>query len=195
MQLISQASLEEMWSPVVPVGQGPEGMGYGLGWGVGDLGGQRMLAHSGSVGVSGSYFLLAPDRHIAIAVLANMAGEEKASVAMDVLRIALGIEPSPPAPALDWRLAASRFSPDPEVWTTYVGEYDSPQGVLRVYREQDQLRISSGEAVFDLVPLSDTAFMLLGDETEFDELPAEFRRSCDGSLGLYLAGAQFGHKH
>ena len=76
----------------------------------------------------------------------------------------------------------------------YVGDDQSPQGTLRVYREQDQLHVSGGGAVFDLVPLSDTAFILLGDDTAFDEVPAEFRRDPNGSMGFYLGGARFGSK-
>jgi CubicO group peptidase (beta-lactamase class C family) len=193
-QLITQASLDEAWTPIVPLGQGPGRYGYGLGWGIGELAGQRVLAHSGTVETAGSYFLLAPDRRIAVGVLANMAGDEKTDLAMDVLSIALGDEPSPPAPALDWRLPASRFTPNPEVWAAYVGDYRSPQGTLRVYREQNGLHISAGGAMFDLVPLSDTAFILLGDDAAYDEVPAEFRRESDGSLGFYLAGARFGLK-
>jgi hypothetical protein len=48
--------------------------------------------------------------------------------------------------------------------------------------------------VFDLVPLSDTAFILLGDDTAFDEVAAEFRRDPSGSMGFYLGGARFGLK-
>jgi CubicO group peptidase (beta-lactamase class C family) len=194
MQIITQASLDESWTPSVPVGQGPDGLGYGLGWGVGNLGDQRMLAHSGSIGTSGSYFLLAPDQRIAVGVLANMTGDEKAELALDVLSITLGNAPSPHAPALDWRLAASRFTPNPDAWAAFVGDYQSPQGTLRVYREQNQLHLSSGGSVFDLVPLSETAFILLGDETAFDEMPAEFRRDPNGSMGFYLGGARFGLK-
>jgi CubicO group peptidase (beta-lactamase class C family) len=193
-QIISQASLDETWAPIVPMGDGPDHYGYGLGWAVADVGGQRVLAHSGTVETAGSYFLLAPDQRIAVGVLANLTGEEKAVLAKDVLSIMLGTEPSPHAPTLDWRLAAGRFTPNTDAWAAYVGDYQSPQGTLRVYREQDQLHISAGGAVFDLVPLSDTAFILLGDESAFDEVPAEFRRESNGSLGFYVAGARFGLK-
>jgi CubicO group peptidase (beta-lactamase class C family) len=193
-QIIAQASLDEAWTPMVPLGEGPDHYGYGLGWGVGELGGQRILAHSGTVDTAGSYFLLVPDQRIAVGVLANMTGDEKAELAMDVLSMTLGNEPSPRAPALDWRPAASGFTPNPEVWGAYVGDYQSPQGALRVYREQDQLHVSGGGAVFDLVPLSDTAFILLGDDTALDEVAAEFRRDPNGSVGFYLGGARFGLK-
>jgi hypothetical protein len=178
----------------VPLGEGPDQYGYGLGWGIGELGDQRILAHSGTVGTAGSYFLLAPDQRIAVGVLANMAGDEKADLARDVLSITLGNEPSPHAPALDWRPAASRFTPNPDVWAAYVGDYQSPQGTLRVYGEQEELHVLSGGSVFDLVPLSDTAFILLGDDAAFDEIPAEFRRDPNGSIGFYLSGARFGVK-
>jgi CubicO group peptidase (beta-lactamase class C family) len=191
-QIISQASLDETWSPVVAMGQGPTQ--YGLGWSVSELSGQRVLAHSGSVDTAGSFFVLAPDQHIAVGVLANLTGDEKEQLAMDVLSLALGSEPLAPAPALDWRLAVSQFTPDLNAWSVYYGEYQSPQGMLRVYREDNQLYLTSGGLVFDLVPLSDTAFILLGDETAFDELAAEFRRESNGGVGFYLSGARFGFK-
>jgi len=58
----------------------------------------------------------------------------------------------------------------------------------------NQLHLTSGELVFDLVPHSDTAFILLGDESAFDEVPAEFRRETNGSIGFYVGGTRFGVK-
>jgi CubicO group peptidase (beta-lactamase class C family) len=193
-RIITQASLDEAGTPLVPMGAGPDQFGYGLGWGIADMAGLRVLAHSGTVETAGSYFLLVPDQHIAVGVLANLTGDEKEQVAMDVLNITLANEPSPRAPAPDWRPAADRFTPNLDAWSAYLGDYQSPQGILRVYREQQQLHVSSSGAVFDLVPLSDSRFILLGDETAFDEVPAEFRREADGSMGFYLAGTRFGSK-
>jgi CubicO group peptidase (beta-lactamase class C family) len=192
-QIISQASLDETWTPIAAMGQGPSRQ-YGLGWGVSDIGGQRVLEHSGSVETAGSYFVIARDQRMAVGVLANLTGDEKEELAMDVLSIALGNEPRTHNPAPDWRLAASQFKPNLEVWSAYVGEYRSPQGMFRVYREGNQLHIASGGLVFDLVPLSDSTFILLGDESAFDEVPAEFRRGANGSIGLYLGGSPFGMK-
>src|SRR5205823_10831518 len=79
---------------------------------------------------------------IAVGVLPNMTGDEKTELALDVLSIALGNAPSPHARVLDWRLAASRFTPNPDAWAAFVGDYQSPQGTLRVYREQNQLHLS-----------------------------------------------------
>ena len=194
VQIISQGSLDETWTPIVPIGEGPNHYGYGLGWGVAELGGQRVLAHSGTVETAGSYFLLAPDQRIAVGVLANLTGDEKAELALDVLSIAFGNEPGPATPTVDWRLAASRFTPNLDVWPAYLGEYQGPLGVLRVYREENHLHIASGGSVFDLVPLSDTTFVLLGDETGFDEVPAEFRRDSNGRVMLLVQGQPMGVK-
>ncbi len=191
-QIISQASLDESWTPIVAMGEGSRQ--YGLGWSVANIGGQRVVAHSGSIDTAGSFFVIAPDHGIAVGVLANLASDEKEELAMDVLSIALGNEPTVPSPAPDWRIAASRFTPDLNAWSAYFGEYQSPQGMLRVYREANQLHLTSGGLVFDLVPLSDSTFILLGDESGFDELPAEFRRESNGGMGLYLSGARFGFK-
>jgi CubicO group peptidase (beta-lactamase class C family) len=191
-RLLVQTSLDETWTPIAAMDDG--GRYDGLGWSVADMGGQRVLAHSGSVDTAGSYFLVAPDQRIAVGVLANLSGDEKAEVAMDVLRIAFGNEPSAPTPTVDWRLAASRFTPNLDVWSAYLGDYQGPRGILRVCRDEDQLHIASGGSVFDLVPLSDTTFVLLGDETASDEVPAEFRRDSNGSVVFLIKGQPLGIK-
>src|SRR5919202_1588172 len=137
-QLISPASIEQMWTPEPASGAEV----YGLGWGVEHVSGMRVLSHAGDLGAPGAYgssgsrFLLVPERHLAVGVLANMGSLEKAEIAQNLLTIVLGGEPvTRPAPP-DWR--QTTFTPDRAVWASYLGEYQAPQPI-RVYQEGDKL--------------------------------------------------------
>jgi len=46
--LLSQASLQRMWTPFVLNNGQPNGAGYGFGWAVGDFNGHRVIHHSGA---------------------------------------------------------------------------------------------------------------------------------------------------
>ena len=87
-----------------------------------------MTSPPGRVRSSGSQFLLAPDRHLGIAVLANMSSLEKAEIAQDTLAIMLGGEPAARPARPDWR--QSTFAPDRAVWANYVGEYQTSDGSI-----------------------------------------------------------------
>ncbi len=65
------AVLEEMWRPVVPVGDPPWDEAAGLGWAVGTYLGHRAVSHSGADPGFGSRLVLLPDRRTGVVVLAN----------------------------------------------------------------------------------------------------------------------------
>jgi len=91
-QVITSGSIDQMWTPEPATGN----EAYGLGWGELNVAGVRLWSHAGDLaagpgyGSSGSQFLLVPDRHLGIAVLANMSSLEKAEIAQDALAIMLG---------------------------------------------------------------------------------------------------------
>src|SRR5919202_232650 len=137
-QVISPASIDQLWTPEPASGA----EAYGLGWGVEQVSGMRVLSHAGDLGAPGAYggsgsrFVLVPERRLAVGVLANMSSLEKAEVAQNLLTIVLGGEPvTRPVPP-DWR--QTTFTPDRTVWASYLGEYQSPQPI-RVYQEGDKL--------------------------------------------------------
>ena len=73
------------------------------------LHGLRLLSHAGDVGAPGAYgssgsqFMLAPERHLAVGVLANLSSFEKAEIAQDTLTILLGGVPAARPVPPDWR--------------------------------------------------------------------------------------------
>ena len=71
-KLLSDASLEEMWSPAVPTVAGRSDVAYGLGWYVQEWAGHRMLWHTGRWPPSTSaLYLKLPDEGLTFIVLAN----------------------------------------------------------------------------------------------------------------------------
>ncbi len=189
-QVITSASIDQMWTPEPAAGN----EAYGLGWGEMNLSGLRLLSHAGDLaagagyGSSGSQFLLAPDRHLGIAVLANMSSLEKAEIAQDSLAIMLGGEPAARPARSDWR--QSTFVPDRAVWASYAGEYQTSDGSgsMRVYREGDRLLGEGGGLTMEFVPVSDTQFVMLSDVSTLDEVLVEFERHADASVVLVLFG-------
>ena len=187
-QVITSGSIDQMWTPEPATGN----EAYGLGWGELNVAGVRLWSHAGDLaagpgyGSSGSQFLLVPDRHLGIAVLANMSSLEKAEIAQDALAIMLGGEPAARPARSDWR--QSTFAPNRAVWANYAGEYQTPDGPLRVYREGDRLLGETGGLTMEFVAISDTQFVLLSDVSTLDEASVEFERHADASVVLVLFG-------
>jgi CubicO group peptidase (beta-lactamase class C family) len=68
---LDPAVLEQMWQPVVPVGDPPWEEDAGLGWAVGTYLGHRAVSHSGADPGFGSRLVLLPGRRTGVVVLAN----------------------------------------------------------------------------------------------------------------------------
>jgi hypothetical protein len=127
-------------------------------------------------------------------VLANMSSLEKAEIAQDALAILLGGEPAARPARPDWQ--KTTFTPDRAVWAGYVGEYQTSDGSIRVYREGDRL-LSAGGGVpvtNEFVPLSDTRFVMPSEVRTLGEESAEFQRQADGSVVLLFRGQPPGLK-
>jgi len=194
-QVISPVSIDQMWTPEPASGS----ESYGFGWNELHISGMRLLSHAGDVGAGGEYgssgsqFLIAPERGVAIAVLTNMSSLEKAEIAEDTLAIVLGAEPPVRPVAPDWR--HSTFAPNRAAWDALVGDYQTSDGVLRVHREGDTLFASVVGASVEFVPQSDTTFIMLSSEfSALDEVSAEFQRQADGSVVLQFMGRPFAVK-
>ena len=74
--ILPKARMEDMWTSRKD-GQG-KSTGYGLGWGIGSIGGKRLVDHSGSQNGANSYWRLYPDDDIAVVVLSNRADHNPA---------------------------------------------------------------------------------------------------------------------
>jgi CubicO group peptidase (beta-lactamase class C family) len=139
VQVSSPASIARMWMSEPASG----GEAYGFGWNEMNLGGMRLLTHSGDIGAAGQYgssgsvCTISPDHHFAIGMLSNMSSLEKLEITPDALTILLGGEPAARPVVPDWR--TSKFTPNRDVWAACVGEYQTGHGPLRLYRDGDKL--------------------------------------------------------
>ena len=191
--VITPDSLDQMWTPEPATGA----ESYGLGWGVANVGGMRLLLHAGDLsgsetfGGSASQFVIVPEHRLAVGVLANMSSLEKAEIAQDIVAIVLGGEPAVRPTQPDWR--ATTFSPDRGVWNAYVGEYETVSGRLSIYQEGDKLLGLGGGIGIEFVPQSDTTFVML-TAGALDEAPIDFVTHADGRVMLVFNGQPIGIK-
>jgi len=189
VRMVSQASLDQMWAPAARVGDTLE---YGLGWFISQQEGLRAVVHPGEVLTMGSMFVLVPERRLGVAVLANRDVDGKDEIAEGVARLLLGMEPVPrEVPRIG---PENTFVPNRAVWDRYVGEYETPQGTLRIFRGGDDLAGAIMTFGFELEPLSDTTFVIHTEISSFDETVIELRPEPDGSVSLYVKGQRFGVK-
>jgi len=188
-RVLSQSSLDQMFTPAARVGDNLE---YGLGWFLSQQEGLRAAIHPGEVLTMGSMFVLVPERRLGVAVLANRDVDGKDEIAEGVARQLIGIEPvlrEVPRIGPD-----NTFVPNRAVWDRYVGEYETPQGTLRITREGDKLVGGIVGFGFELEPISDTKFVIHTEISSFDETVIELRPEADGTVSLYVKGQRFGIK-
>ena len=203
-RVLTPASIAAMWTPSFRMS---ETDGVGLGWMVAGLDGERAVTWTGSVGTSGSVFLVLPDRGLGVAVLANRdAGPLLNQLARDLVTIVVGGDvPARPAPP-DWAQFPPA-APDRSAWDAYVGTYAGSRDAIRVSRDGDRLlaTVAGGDILaiaealgpdegreVEFVPTGPDAFVLLGAATVLDEAPAAFAAGPDGRPVLLLGGAPFG---
>jgi CubicO group peptidase (beta-lactamase class C family) len=86
--------------------------------------------------------VLTTGRDVGHYLIAIMSSLEKAEIAQDTLVILLDGEPAARPARPDWR--HSPFAADRAVWASYVGEYQTSDGSLRIYREGDRLLSAAG---------------------------------------------------
>jgi CubicO group peptidase (beta-lactamase class C family) len=189
VRVLSQESLDRMLTPVARVGDNLE---YGLGWFLSQQEGLRAAVHPGEVLTMGSMFVLVPERRLGVAVLANLDNDGKDEIAEGVARLLIGMEPVlREVPRIG---PENTFVPNRAVWDRYVGEYETPQGALRISREGDKLVGGIMSFGFELEPISDTKFVIHTEISSFDETVIELRPEADGSVSLYVKGQRFGIK-
>jgi CubicO group peptidase (beta-lactamase class C family) len=100
-RIFSEKSSREMWSQqmVVPIGEAPPELkglqryfsGYGMGWGLRDYKGRRLVSHSGAVAGFVTRVMLVPEENLGVVILTN-AEEDNAfeAVLFHVLDAYLG---------------------------------------------------------------------------------------------------------
>jgi CubicO group peptidase (beta-lactamase class C family) len=188
-RILSAESLERMWAPVARVGDNLE---YGLGWFLSQQEGQRAVVHTGQLLTMGSMLVLLPERKLGVVVLANLDSDGKDEIAEGVARLLLGLEPV--LRAVPKTGPENTFVPNRAVWDRYVGEYETSQGTLRIFRDGDKLAGAIMSFGFELEAISDTHFVLHTEISSFDETVIELRPEADGTVSLYVKGQRFGVK-
>src|ERR1041384_1208443 len=93
----------------------------GLGWMLEDVHGEPGWTWTGDVGTSSSEFLVLPERHLGVAVIANAdAPASLNQLAQALVAIALGGEPAVAPTAVDVAHLPTA-EPDRTAWDSYVG--------------------------------------------------------------------------
>jgi serine beta-lactamase-like protein LACTB, mitochondrial len=84
-KIVKPDTLVQMWTPVkIPGGKGSD---YGLGFGVLMVDGEKYVAHSGGQQGTSTTMVIVPERHFAVAALANMDGAEPFEVVRGILEL------------------------------------------------------------------------------------------------------------
>jgi CubicO group peptidase (beta-lactamase class C family) len=189
-RMLGADSLDTMWTSAAHVADNLE---YGLGWYLSQQEGQRAVLHPGELLTMGSMFILLPERKLGVAVLANLDSDGKDEIAEGVARLLIGLEPV--LRTVPKTGPENTFVPNRAVWDRYIGEYETSQGTLRIFRDGDKLAGAIMSFGFELEPISDTQFVLHTEISSFDESIVELRPEPDGSVALYVKGQRFGVKH
>jgi CubicO group peptidase (beta-lactamase class C family) len=102
-RLFSETQAKEMWAAqtIIPIGEGPgprpHFAAYGLGWGLRDYQGRKLVSHTGGLLGMVSQVMLVPEEKLGLVILTNQeAGGAFRSVALRIVDYALAV------PATDW---------------------------------------------------------------------------------------------
>lgn len=84
-KLLKRSTRNLMWTPLKPSDGSKDT--YGLGWGVGDEDGLKVVGHSGGQQGTSTDFLIAPDQRAGVVVLTNMEEINPNDLAVEILKI------------------------------------------------------------------------------------------------------------
>lgn len=166
-RVLSSAATHEMLASRVPV---PDPYMFGPYWALGlvvcDWNGRTVYAHDGSTIGQNARMRILPDEDLALVLLTNGGQRESMYKAVfDVILAELGIPAIPPLPTPDPGLS---FDP-----ARYVGEFRRPGTAFEVTAGAEGLRLTTfldpmqaeftglpGRIVYDLLPISETHFLM-----------------------------------
>lgn len=143
-RLLQPSSLQEMWTPQFTDSE----TGYGLGFNIGRLEGERRLGHGGAIYGFATQLAFLPDSGLGVVTVANMDGANTVTsrVADHALRLLLAQKRGEnlPAPRTTDPLSPDRFS-------ELEGNYLSSDGEwTRIYPQQEQLMLERNGMRFPL---------------------------------------------
>lgn len=85
-KIVKPATLAMMWTPLnLPQVENGKPASYGLGFGVVETGGEKYVAHSGGQQGTSTDMAIVPDKHLAVAVLANDEDADPSAVVLAIL--------------------------------------------------------------------------------------------------------------
>jgi CubicO group peptidase (beta-lactamase class C family) len=85
-KIVKPGTLRQMWTPVT-VPDGGTGANYGLGFSVRMIDGEKYVAHGGGQQGTSTSMVIIPDRHFAVAALANMDNVDPFEVVRGILEL------------------------------------------------------------------------------------------------------------
>jgi CubicO group peptidase (beta-lactamase class C family) len=125
--ILPDQAIEEMQKPTAGEGRGG---GYGIGWGINEnMGGYRVVSHSGGMGGVTTILSLVPAEKLAVLVLTNTTSGIIGMVQREIFSVMLPklTRPSPPAAGDGPR---TPFRPPPELAGAWSGAVDTYNGEI-----------------------------------------------------------------
>jgi CubicO group peptidase (beta-lactamase class C family) len=83
-KLVPHETLLSMWRAT---SRQKDGSSYGLGWGISKPGEYQVVGHSGGQAGTSTILLLIPDKHLAVAAMANVEGADLDAMAREILTV------------------------------------------------------------------------------------------------------------
>ena len=87
-KLVRRATRDLMWTPLKPSDGAKDS--YGLGWGVGDVDGIKIVGHTGGQQGTSTAFVIAPEPRDGVVVLTNMEEVDANGLAKEILKVLAG---------------------------------------------------------------------------------------------------------
>jgi CubicO group peptidase (beta-lactamase class C family) len=157
-QLLAPATYDLLWQPHAPIfwGDEPSGEEIGLGWFLGKHRELRTVSHGGGDVGYNTYFVMVPEKAVAVVILVNVLPAPVRTLAKLALDIVLGLEPELSKPPLLIPLGR------------VLAEQGLAAAVAHYHKSQEQL-----EESYDLAPdyWGSSAYMLIETKRYTAALP------------------------
>ena len=139
--VLKDATLDAMHRVATP---GDTATGYGLGWGIGNEQGMRVVSHTGGMPGVATTLKLYPQHNVVIVALANTSGAAPHRIAVDIAAAVLpgykAPTPRPPTPAVAFASPAELIGE----WTGTVRMYDGSTTPISLLVKADDIHVRLG---------------------------------------------------